>query len=305
MTCKMKSIDNTIIMGANTETVTFDVGGHIFKIKRSLLEMYPSSILYKSMNDERDQWVDEDSDFDSLQKSIVKHIFIDRDGYRFSYVLDYMRDDGKVILPVSISKEAFINELTHYGFEVINTDSISVSDTLPKSDGLPSSVGAKTESSAYNAVQELQKLEINYTNKMKDLEMQKDCLLLAHECYCQYFAKGNLRIEINQYGDRSGNVRGRGFDGKAAFGFDKSPTTNTIKEIPTTPVPKDIYGIATAMASCHTRVNDKATQTFQGYLKEYGLQLKSISEMSATNSSSASPCVCIELTGIDGQSKLE
>jgi BTB/POZ domain len=53
-------------------------------------------------------------------------IFIDRDGERFVYVLDSVRD-GKVSLPISISKGAFLSDLSYYGIEVTDSNLIVVS----------------------------------------------------------------------------------------------------------------------------------------------------------------------------------
>jgi BTB/POZ domain len=50
-------------------------------------------------------------------------VFIDRDGERFVYVLDYMLD-GKASLPVSISKTSFISDLKYYGIDT--KDSVSI-----------------------------------------------------------------------------------------------------------------------------------------------------------------------------------
>ena len=54
-------------------------------------------------------------------------IFIDRDGYLFRHVLNYLRD-GKVILPITIDKNAFLFELQYYG--ILDTISNNKNDNI-------------------------------------------------------------------------------------------------------------------------------------------------------------------------------
>jgi len=48
-------------------------------------------------------------------------IFIDRDSYRFRFVLDYMRD-SKIELPLSIPRGQFIRDLIYYGLDYVDED---------------------------------------------------------------------------------------------------------------------------------------------------------------------------------------
>lgn len=50
-------------------------------------------------------------------------MFIERDGERFRYCLDYMRDN-KVFLPPTVAKGALLLDLEYYGFENVDTTSI-------------------------------------------------------------------------------------------------------------------------------------------------------------------------------------
>jgi len=52
-------------------------------------------------------------------------VFFDRDPDRFAFCLDYMRDNGKVHLPETISKLAFLEELKFFGFKVDKTKIIT------------------------------------------------------------------------------------------------------------------------------------------------------------------------------------
>jgi hypothetical protein len=65
--------------------------------------MYPKSLLAKTASS---PWNQDDS----------KEIFIERDGDRFRYVLDYLRD-GLVFVPATVAKEAVMLDLNYYGLE--------------------------------------------------------------------------------------------------------------------------------------------------------------------------------------------
>ena len=49
-----------------------------------------------------------------------KEIFIERDGDCFKFVLDYLRDNGHVILPITNPRAAFLIELLYYGIEPVD-----------------------------------------------------------------------------------------------------------------------------------------------------------------------------------------
>ena len=93
-------------------TVEFDVGGTIYKVSKSLLEMDPDTMLASLASP---RWKDDTNNGES------KPIFIERNGERFQYVLDYMRDNGKVNLPVSVSPNAVVDDLEYFGFENVKT----------------------------------------------------------------------------------------------------------------------------------------------------------------------------------------
>jgi BTB/POZ domain len=109
----------TSTTGSNM-TVTFDIGGTKYRVSRTLIEAFPESMLC-SISSER--W----------KKGCKKKddIFIDRNGSRFEYVLDYMRD-SEVNFPCSVSKHALLNDFEYYGFKIdastIKTQVIHPSD---------------------------------------------------------------------------------------------------------------------------------------------------------------------------------
>ena len=101
-------------------TVTFDVGGtHQYRVSRSLLEQYPCSMLAVICSESWEQGA-------TTTKNQVgaDTIFIDRNGERFQYVLDYMRDSS-VELPATITRAQFIKDLEYLGIDV-RTESITV-----------------------------------------------------------------------------------------------------------------------------------------------------------------------------------
>eukprot|EP00593_Proboscia_inermis_P011558 CAMPEP_0171318522 /NCGR_PEP_ID=MMETSP0816-20121228/89210_1 /TAXON_ID=420281 /ORGANISM="Proboscia inermis, Strain CCAP1064/1" /LENGTH=92 /DNA_ID=CAMNT_0011813109 /DNA_START=369 /DNA_END=644 /DNA_ORIENTATION=+ len=86
------------------ETVTFDVGGKEYRVSTSLLQQYPECMLARMISEE---WKKEED----------TKLFIERDGERFRYVLDYLRD-GRVSLPCTVPKAAFLKDMEYYGLQV-------------------------------------------------------------------------------------------------------------------------------------------------------------------------------------------
>jgi len=87
-----------------TDIAKFNIGGQRYEVSRSLLESHPDTMLAKSASD---QW----------QKDPKSEIFIERDGQRFRYILDYLRD-GKVCLPLIETRDAFVAELEYYNIGI-------------------------------------------------------------------------------------------------------------------------------------------------------------------------------------------
>ena len=95
---------------AMVELVRFNASGTKYEVSRSLLNMYPKTMLARSASEE---W----------QNNSTEDIFIARDGGRFSYVLDYLRD-GRVILPLTVPKEALLSDLDYYGVEDVQEEAV-------------------------------------------------------------------------------------------------------------------------------------------------------------------------------------
>jgi hypothetical protein len=103
-------------------TVTFDVGGQLHRVSRSLIMDHESSMLASLVSE---RWnAQSRAEGDDAQVESGPSIFIDRNGERFAYVLvDFMRY-GRVVLPYSISKELLLLDLDFYGIEGASRDTV-------------------------------------------------------------------------------------------------------------------------------------------------------------------------------------
>jgi hypothetical protein len=152
-------------MAEDGSVVAFNVGGYPYKVRRSLLEKFPDTILARSA---AKHWNNRDEDS-------KKSIFIDQDGQRFRYCLEYMRN-GTVQLPLTESKTALLQDLHYYGFENVDPDSINNSHAVIESTAF---VCAHAE----NAKNKIQAIE----QTIQDLQRQKE-----HEEYALFLFKEYL-----------------------------------------------------------------------------------------------------------------
>ena len=95
------------------EFVKLNVGGHHYHVSRILLEKYPQSTIVRNIMAAEEGKVDVGPDAE---------IFIDGDGVAFRFVLNYLRH-GRVFLPITESKEHFMNEVSHYDIKA-NPDEV-------------------------------------------------------------------------------------------------------------------------------------------------------------------------------------
>jgi hypothetical protein len=141
-----------------TLTVRFDVGGTIYKVSRSLLEAFTDTMLARMASE-------------TWQKDNDTPMFIERDGARFRFCLDYMRD-GRVDLSPSVSKNALLTDLKYYGFENVNLDVIE--------DG----------SATFEAAKHLASVE-------QDYQTLRSCMELAHLCFQKFSEHGHLIVSVS------------------------------------------------------------------------------------------------------------
>ncbi len=138
---------------SNPETVTFDVGGKLFRVSRNLIEQFSDTMLGKIVSE-------------TWQRDSSAVVFIDRDGDLFAHVLNYLRY-GSIDLPVIISRTMFAREMDYYGIITdVNTHTI------------------KQESSflALDLVK----------NKLEDAELEHDMFLIAVHAYHKYMTGHRL-----------------------------------------------------------------------------------------------------------------
>ena len=150
--------------------VLFNVGGSKYKVSRSLIEQYPDTMLARLVSD---TW--RSNGYDSEAE-----IFIDRDGYRFRFVLDYMRDH-RIHLPLTASKTAVYQDLKYYGFDNIPPNAIDGSTAILEAAGHM----ATCEASHYAELKELD-------HEILALERKKRVKMLAYDCFLSYSRTGSL-----------------------------------------------------------------------------------------------------------------
>lgn len=85
-----------------TEIVHFNVGGTLYDVARDTLLSATNTMLAKMVSD---KWT---------AKNSREIIFIDRDGERFKYILDWYRN-GKIIVPKTIALDAVRSEALYFG----------------------------------------------------------------------------------------------------------------------------------------------------------------------------------------------
>ncbi|CAB9511166.1 POZ domain-containing protein KCTD16 [Seminavis robusta] len=109
-------------MTSNTAIVRLNVGGSKYEVPKSLIEMYPNTMLARLISEQWEGGNEQDPN---------KEIFIDRDGQRFQCVLDYMRDQ-KAYLPHNMAKASVMHDLKYLGFVDVPDDAIEETLTTPE-----------------------------------------------------------------------------------------------------------------------------------------------------------------------------
>jgi len=120
-----KSNNNNISRQANDssrKTVTFNVGGVVYKVSRSVLDVFPDSMMTRMASEEWQQQSSTDED----QASESDALFIDRDGERFRYCLG-LHERRKS--DFTIRKGALLQDMVYYGFESVCTAAIVYDET--------------------------------------------------------------------------------------------------------------------------------------------------------------------------------
>jgi BTB/POZ domain len=94
-----------------TNVVHFKVEGKYFNFPRSILELHPDSLLHLMSNEQ-------------LHSNYKEAVDVEGDSVRFGFVLDFLRSDGFVLLPITVTMEAFLEELVRFKIENVRIDKI-------------------------------------------------------------------------------------------------------------------------------------------------------------------------------------
>lgn len=175
----------------STVTVKFNIGGHKYEVSRSLLSHHPNTLLARSVSEQCQCQCQCHDDPDPESE-----IFIERDGERFRYCLDYLRD-GYAILPFIVSKEAVINDLKYYGVQNVDEDAIG---HYPSKEAQISwalscvndvTINVKDEISAIKA-----KAEEECSMIMAKAEKEMICREAAILCFKTYIETNSLELKF-------------------------------------------------------------------------------------------------------------
>jgi hypothetical protein len=173
MVNKRQKMNENSSSQATAASVHFNVGGTPYQVSRSLLEQHADTMLARMASE---TWQGEDPPEEAL--------FVERDGGRFGYVLDFMRD-GQVSLPAKgkITEESLLKELTYFGF--LNVDPSVITTEFHHLD-IPRYMALITQE--YN--EEL----ANKTEQRIALNLNIICTTVAHACCIRYMTTGNLNV---------------------------------------------------------------------------------------------------------------
>ena len=201
---------------SSSRIVRFNVGGTRYDVSRSLLEQHPDTMLARMVSTTwlqqqeeeqtpettKKQRLDDDNKTDDDGKAdddgVRKNdgaLFIERNGERFQYCLDYMRDGGEVELPPTVSRNGFLQDLVYYGFERIDPSKITVMGSIRMIDA---------------SFERLRSFHTEFREELGDLEgqqneiyMKRECLALAKHCLDFYLKEHrlvNIPFDLYHYG---------------------------------------------------------------------------------------------------------
>jgi hypothetical protein len=165
---------------SNPKSVTFIVGGEKFELSRSLLDMYPNTVLSTSA---AERW----------QEDPESEIIMDRDPVLFRHVLAYLRDK-KVYLPTTVAKEAVLFELEYYCVNDVDEDAID--DSLTQGYLAAQGFGKMVDS--------IEKFDEEFreaTEKVNEAQMIANSILAAKECVEKFLVLRGKKKELVLGGD--------------------------------------------------------------------------------------------------------
>ena len=172
---------------SQSETVRFNVGGRHFEVSRSTLDLYPTTVLAKAVSK---NW----------KPSAV--YYVDRNGDRFQYVLDWMRD-GEVHLPVTESRQAIAKEFQYYGIDVM--EKTIHQGTLEGGKILTTASG-----NVFEEIDEINQAIEKAKKEMKAQETKKHAIKAAHSLFLRAAATGEgneITVTLKYGEDETENVK--------------------------------------------------------------------------------------------------
>ena len=149
------------------QIITFEVSGQIFKVSRSVLDKYPDSMLANRA-------------YGATSNDPDSPIFIDGDGERFRYCLDYLRH-GRAYLPWTVSKDGILHDLEYYGIENVNADAID-----------ESSASLTAAAQMFKVESEYEKEMGEYEAQIAEIERMKRHAMVAFACFKKFSQTGSL-----------------------------------------------------------------------------------------------------------------
>lgn len=175
---------------AYRKTIHFNVGGTKYEVSKSLIETYPDTMLATMISD-RWQHHDDDNDDDTNDGTTTdKVLFIDRNGHRFQYVLDYMRDQH-VHSPMGVTGASIRKELEYFGFVNVPPDVIDVSNC-----------NLDAAKQVFMANRKSEVIVKDCKTGIEDLMNSSESEIIANYVYQEYMKKGSLRLDLTQSSNR-------------------------------------------------------------------------------------------------------
>ena len=157
-------------MSGHAQTVTFDVGGKHYKVSRSLIERFPDTILARMTSE---LWLGSD-------KAKDEPIFIERNGERFQYCLDYMRD-GRVSVSTAASKDGIMKDLEYYGLEGVD----------------PSAIEKATGRVLIDARRNMGEMVLDARKNLGEMQLRALCKKVAIDSVDTYLSSGKTDLTID------------------------------------------------------------------------------------------------------------
>ena len=197
---------------AYRKTIHFNVGGTKYEVSKSLIETYPDTMLATMISD-RWQHHDNDNDDDTNDGTTTDNIgwqhhdndndddtndgtttdkvlFIDRNGHRFQYVLDYMRDQH-VHSTMGVTGASIRKELEYFGFVNVPPDVIDVSNC-----------NLDAAKQVFMANRKSEVIVKDCKTGIEDLMNSSESEIIANYVYQEYMKKGSLRLDLTQSSNR-------------------------------------------------------------------------------------------------------